>query len=106
MASPPQPMHLPRRKLQPDDFAGAPSDFTVEAAMPAPDAAEEANAARVMDAPPLAPRTSRAPTAAAKFDPGAPEDIETIAARRARQAHADRKATAVPCCSGCSACRC
>jgi hypothetical protein len=45
-----------------------------------------------MDAPPLAPTEDPAEAApTARFDPGASEDIETIAARRARHASADRK---------------
>lgn len=93
----------PRRPVAPppppgppevDDFAAAPSDFSVETVMPDPTAVEEAE--RVLaasDAPPLAPTESdeKPESSAPKFDPNA-EDIETIAARRARQAHAERKA--------------
>jgi hypothetical protein len=62
--------------------------------MPPDPAAAEA-AERVLaesDAPPLIPTDQDMELAAAKFDPGAAEDIETIAARRARQAYAERKA--------------
>jgi len=80
-----------------DDFADdLASDFTVETDTPIDDpaAAEEAaNALAVMDAPPLAPNDEAVETAPAapKFDPGEPEDVETIAARRARHTYADRQ---------------
>jgi predicted Zn finger-like uncharacterized protein len=80
-----------------DDFGEAlPSDFAVETAAPIDDPAAAEEAARalaVMDAPPLAPtdETSETGPSASKFDPGAPEDVETIAARRARHSLTDRK---------------
>jgi predicted Zn finger-like uncharacterized protein len=75
-----------------DDFAAtAPSDFSVETVMPDPTAVEEAERMlAASDAPPLAP-AGNDESSAPKFDPNA-EDIETIAARRARQAYAERKA--------------
>jgi predicted Zn finger-like uncharacterized protein len=77
------------------DAMGA-SDFSVESVTPPDPAAAEA-AERILaesDAPPLAPadQDGTAEPSAAKFDPSAAEDIETIAARRARQAFAERKA--------------
>ena len=52
----------------------------------------------VTDAPPLAPedRPAEATPSATKFDPGEPENTETIAARRARHAQMDRKAKRTP----------
>jgi predicted Zn finger-like uncharacterized protein len=79
-----------------DDFEFANGGFGVETAAPIndPAAAEEAaKALAVMDAPPLAPDDTRdgdAP-AAQKFDPGTPDEVETIAGRRARQTYSDRK---------------
>jgi predicted Zn finger-like uncharacterized protein len=90
----------PRRPAPPasepkaEDFdAMAASDFSVEPMTP-PDPVATEVAERVLaesDAPPLAPADDEKPDPP-KFDPGAPEDIESIAARRARQAFADRKA--------------
>jgi predicted Zn finger-like uncharacterized protein len=92
---PPRPAAPPPAPPAMDDFgAAAPSDFSVETVMPDPTAVEEAE--RVLaasDAPPLAPAGTDETvdaSGAAKFDPDA-EDIETIAARRARQTAADRK---------------
>jgi predicted Zn finger-like uncharacterized protein len=76
------------------DFEGTASDFSVEGMAPpdnAPGLSEDALA--VADAPPLVPQEqgdAAVETAVAKFDPGVPDDIETIAAKRARLAHADR----------------
>lgn len=70
------------------------SNFSVETAVPLDDpaAAEEAaKALAEMDAPPLAPDDPVDGPPVARFDPGAPEDIETLAARRARHASADRR---------------
>ena len=82
--APPEPPAPP----QPDGFieiAGA--DFAVETFAPPDEKA--ADAPTVIDAPPLAPHGHEAdPT---KFEPGEPENIETIAARRARHKYADRK---------------
>jgi predicted Zn finger-like uncharacterized protein len=92
----------PPRPAQPsvppaaDDFdAMAASDFSVESITPPDPVAAEA-AERVLaesDAPPLAPADpDAAEPSVAKFDPDAAEDIETIAARRARQTYAESKA--------------
>jgi predicted Zn finger-like uncharacterized protein len=67
------------------------NDVAFEAGTPfgEPDAAK---ALAVMEAPPLVPGDAADSAAASgKFDPGEPENIETIAARRARHAHAERK---------------
>jgi predicted Zn finger-like uncharacterized protein len=94
---PPRRPTAPPPPPEPEDFdAMAASDFSVESVTP-PDPAAAAAAERVLaesDAPPLAPtgQDEQAEASAAKFDPGAAEDIETIAARRARQASAERKA--------------
>lgn len=48
----------------------------------------------VADAPPLVPQDQPEMGAVpepAKFDPGVPDDVETLAARRVRQAHVDRQ---------------
>jgi len=76
------------------DFDGG---FGVATAEPVDDpaAAEEAaKALAVMDAPPLAPGDSPDGDDAAasnKFDPGTPDEIETVAGRRVRQSYTDRK---------------
>jgi hypothetical protein len=49
----------------------------------------------IANAPPLVP-ADPADAGTTKFDPGEPEDIETIAARRARQASIDRKNRRTP----------
>jgi len=79
-----------------EDFANDdPGSFSVETTAPIDDpaAAEEAaKALAMMEAPPLAPTDDQADAdAAARFDPTAAEDVETIAARRARHASADRR---------------
>ncbi|HMK79600.1 MAG TPA: MJ0042-type zinc finger domain-containing protein [Xanthobacteraceae bacterium] len=80
-----------------DAAAGFDGGFGVETAAPIDDPAAAQEAARalaVTDAPPLAPTDSAdrdAAAAARKFDPGTPDDIETIAARRARHTYSDRK---------------
>ena len=89
----------------PDDFdATTASDFSVEAFTPLDDAAADEAGKRSprSDAPPLAPAGSGrgAKPSASKFDPGEPEDIETIAARRARQTYAERKAKRDARCGG------
>ena len=68
-------------------FADAAADFAVETFTPSDEKA--ADAPTVIDAPPLAPHGHEAD--ATKFEPGEPENIETIAARRARHKYADRK---------------
>jgi predicted Zn finger-like uncharacterized protein len=90
-ASPRPPASPPEDNLT-DDMASA---FSVETAAPTddPTGAEEAAAWALaeVNAPPLAPQDPGEQAGAEKFDPGAPEDIETTAARRARQANAKRK---------------
>jgi predicted Zn finger-like uncharacterized protein len=91
-ATPPAP-----REQTEEELAAA---WGVEAAsgdvMPPDNGAGEGESALVIaNAPPLVPAD---PTEAGanKFDPGEPEDIETIAARRARQASIDRKNRRTP----------
>ena len=89
----------PAAAAAPEDGFGedTASDFSVVTSTPADDdpaAAEEAaRALAVVEAPPLAPQdpTEQAEPSAAKFDPGTPDEIETTAARRARQANAKLK---------------
>lgn len=69
-----------------DDFAdGAAANFAVETFSPA----DETSEAPVIDAPSIAPHHHEDETA--NFEPGEPENIETIAARRARQKYSERK---------------
>ena len=86
----------PARPAATDEFAaGTASEFAADGVLPAENAADESqNALTVADAPPLAPHDQPEPViepAAHPFDPGTPEDVETIAARRARHAYAERK---------------
>jgi predicted Zn finger-like uncharacterized protein len=66
-----------------DDFAQTPAQDILPPAPPVPD-----NPFVVADAPPLVPSEA---DGAPKFDPGVPDQGETLAAKRARQAHVDRK---------------
>jgi predicted Zn finger-like uncharacterized protein len=70
-----------------DDFADddAAANFAVQTFSPA----DETSDAPVIDAPSIAPHDHEGETA--KFEPGEPENIETIAARRARQKYSERK---------------
>jgi predicted Zn finger-like uncharacterized protein len=70
-----------------DDFADddAAANFAVETFSPA----DETSSAPVIDAPSIAPQDHEGETA--KFEPGEPENIETLAARRARQKYSERK---------------
>ena len=88
-APPPRPPAPPAEPTPAaDDLAEtAGADFAVETFPPSDERA--ADAPTVIDAPPLAPHGHEAD--AAKFEPGEPENIETIAARRARHKYADRK---------------
>jgi predicted Zn finger-like uncharacterized protein len=91
-AQPPEAARPPENDYT-DDMASAFSVVTSEP-MDDPAAAEEAaRALAAVESPPLAPQDpgEAAGSSAAKFDPDAPEDIETTAARRARQANANRK---------------
>jgi len=94
IASPPAPARASATPPEQTDEELA-AAWGVEAAsgdvMPPDNGAGEGESALVIaNAPPLVPAD---PTEAGtnKFDPGEPEDIETIAARRARQASVDRK---------------
>lgn len=72
-----------------DDFAaGVASDVPADAP-----AAHSENPFTVADAPPLVPQDHPEPEAEStpKFDPGVPDDAETIASRRVRHAEVDRK---------------
>jgi predicted Zn finger-like uncharacterized protein len=85
----------PAPEVEEFDIATA-SDFSVEGVAPLDDAPatdETGKPLAEMDAPPLAPTDQAEPAepSAAKFDPGAHDDIETIAARRARHARAERR---------------
>jgi predicted Zn finger-like uncharacterized protein len=73
---------VPADEANVDPFEAAPAGE--------PDAAK---ALAVMEAPPLVPSDAavEGASAAAKFDPGEPDNIETIAARRARHAYTERK---------------
>jgi predicted Zn finger-like uncharacterized protein len=87
-AAPPRPSDpAPAPEPPADDFANGAAEFAVETFAPSDDKAVDAPT--VIDAPPLAPHGHEAE--AAKFEPGEPENIETIAARRARHKYADRK---------------
>jgi predicted Zn finger-like uncharacterized protein len=96
MAAVPAPSREPESVAPPaGDFETAASDFPVEGVMP-PEAAagHSKNALTVTDAPPLAPQEqgeAATDASAPKFDPGVPDPVETITARRARQTYADRK---------------
>lgn len=77
-----------------DAFETAANDFPVDGVMPPDDAAAQStNALALTDAPPIAPQEQGDPAAGTpqKFDPGVPDQIETIAARRVRQTYTDRK---------------
>ena len=85
----------PLPEVEEFDIATA-SDFSVEGVTPLDDAgaADDSKALTAMDAPPLVPtgEADGAEPTGSKFDPDAADDIETIAARRARHAHTERKA--------------
>jgi len=98
--APPAQAPTPQPPPEVDDFdVATASEFSVEGVMP-PDETEDAvgNALAEMDAPPLAPADTAeaAEPSGSKFDPGAADDIETIAARRARHAYAERRARGTP----------
>src|SRR5262245_28903409 len=98
--APPPKAAPPPPDMEEFDIATA-SEFSVEGVTPLDEAGttdEAGKALAAMDAPPLAP-TGEPDTAeppGSKFDPGAADDIETIAARRARHAVAERKARRTP----------
>jgi predicted Zn finger-like uncharacterized protein len=107
-AAPPPAVRAPAPKAPPPpppeaeefDIATA-SDFSVEGVMPPDDTGatdEDGKPLAAMDAPPLAPTDDAEPAepSRAKFDPDAADDIETIAARRARHAQAERREKRTP----------
>ena len=98
--APPPKAPPPPPEVEEFDMATA-SDFSVEGVTPLDDADttdEAGKALTAMDAPPLAPmeEADTAEPSGSKFDPGAADDIETTAARRARLAHGERKARSTP----------
>ncbi len=70
-----------------DDVAHVPVQDVLPPAPPVPD-----NPFAVADAPPLVPQDPPPTDRGPKFDPGVPDQGETIAARRAEPAHVERKA--------------
>jgi predicted Zn finger-like uncharacterized protein len=76
-----------------DDFGEVAAPPLQEVLPPQDTVAVGENPFTVADAPPLVPQDHPAPgaKAAPKFDPGVPDDAETITARRVRQAYVDRK---------------
>jgi predicted Zn finger-like uncharacterized protein len=98
VASPPAPAKasIPREQTEEELAAAWGTEAMSGDVMPPDDTAGESeNAPVVANAPPLVP-ADHAEAGSAKFDPGEPEDIETIAARRARQASVDRKNRRTP----------
>lgn len=75
-----------------DDFDINVGGFSVEGVLPPDDAAagDPSGALTVADAPPLVPQDP-AEANEPRFDPGLPDSIETIAARRARHSQTERK---------------
>ena len=72
-----------------DDF----SSHVTGDVIPPPDTVtpQADNPFTLANAPPLVPQDQPETEAAPKFDPGVPDHVETIAARRIRQTYADRK---------------
>jgi len=75
-----------------DDFAGMDAR-PLQEILPPGDAGPADNPFTVADAPPLVPQDHPAAEAepVTKFDPGVPDDAETIAARRVRQTYVEPK---------------
>lgn len=90
VASPPPKPPAPREPTEEELAAAWGTDAGVDDVMPPDEASGGEDAVVIANAPPLVP-SDQAEGVGAKFDPGEPEDIETIAARRVRQASADRK---------------
>jgi predicted Zn finger-like uncharacterized protein len=67
-----------------DDFSQPQAQDVLPPPPPAPD-----NPFAVADAPPLVPHDTPDTDSTPKFDPGVPEKTETVAAKRARQTHAE-----------------
>jgi predicted Zn finger-like uncharacterized protein len=79
-----------------NDFAGMDDHWPIQEVLPPDDSGARASEnpfTVVADAPPLVPQDHPGTEAesAPKFDPGVPDDPETIAARRVRQTYVDRK---------------
>lgn len=85
-AAPPEPQPPATQPPARDQF-DEPANFAVETFQPS----EEATSTTpVIDAPPLVPQGA---TEASPFAPAEPENVETIAARRARQKYSERNQT-------------
>jgi predicted Zn finger-like uncharacterized protein len=69
-----------------DDFAAEQAQHVLPPAPPVPD-----NPFAIADAPPLVPHDPPDAEGASKFDPGVPDQPETVAAKRVRLTHAERK---------------
>jgi len=102
IASPPAPARAsatppaPREQTDEELAAAWGTEAVSGDVMPPDNGAGEGESALVIaNAPPLVP-ADPAEAGTNKFDPGEPEDIETIAARRARQASIDRKNRRTP----------
>jgi predicted Zn finger-like uncharacterized protein len=102
VASPPAPPKAPAKPPAPheqtdEELAAAWGSEAISGDVIPPDngAGEGENALVIANAPPLVP-ADQTEAGSAKFDPGEPEDIETIATRRARQASVDRKNRRTP----------
>jgi predicted Zn finger-like uncharacterized protein len=89
LASVPAVQHAPAPA---DDFAGM-NARPVQEVLPPDDTGAADNPFTVADAPPLVPQDhpETLGESVPKFDPGVPDDAETIAARRVRQTYVDRK---------------
>jgi predicted Zn finger-like uncharacterized protein len=80
-----------RAQVPAGDFAGM-DDRPLQEILPLGNAGAADNPFTVTDAPPLVPHDHPATEAEApKFDPGVPDDAETVAARRVRQTYVERK---------------
>jgi predicted Zn finger-like uncharacterized protein len=100
VASPPAPPKAPPQPPAPreqtdEELAAAWGTEAVSGDVMPPDNGGGEDALVIANAPPLVP-ADPADAGTTKFDPGEPEDIETIAARRARQASIDRKNRRTP----------
>jgi predicted Zn finger-like uncharacterized protein len=98
-ASPPAPPKAPKppapHEQTDEELAAAWGTEAVSGDVMPPDDGGGESALVIANAPPLVP-ADPAEAGTTKFDPGEPEDIETIAARRARQASIDRKNRRTP----------
>jgi hypothetical protein len=96
-APPKAPANPPPHEQTDEELAAAWGSEAISGDVLPPDngAGEGENALVIANAPPLVP-ADQTEAGSAKFDPGEPEDIETIATRRARQASVDRKNRRTP----------